>query len=51
VWIDGQENVFSLSVNNPRILTLPLQIDPVDDLPQLMLGPDGGILNVTPASK
>ncbi|KAI6182868.1 hypothetical protein M3Y97_00426900 [Aphelenchoides bicaudatus] len=48
VWIDGQESTFSLSSNNPRILTFPLQIDPVDDLPQLMLGPDGGILNVTP---
>lgn len=51
VWIDGQEDVFSLSINNPRVLTLPFQIEPVDDLPYLILGPNGEILNVTPSSK
>jgi hypothetical protein len=47
IWISSTS---SLPIN-PQTLTLPLQIDPVDDLPQLILGPNGGILNVSPASK
>lgn len=51
MWIEGQEDVFSFSINNPRILTLPFQIDPVDDKTNFEIGPIGEILNITPSSK
>lgn len=35
----------------PQILTLPFQIDPVDDPPQLIVGPEGDRMNVTPSSR
>ncbi|KAI6207840.1 hypothetical protein M3Y96_00051600 [Aphelenchoides besseyi] len=50
VWIEDQTNRFPFTLN-PQTITLPIQIDPIDDLPQLMLGPEGARMNVTPSSR
>ncbi|KAI6241244.1 hypothetical protein M3Y99_00348500 [Aphelenchoides fujianensis] len=44
VWMEGPAARFTTD-QPPQVLTLPLQIDPVDDPPQLIVGPEGGRMN------
>lgn len=46
MWIEMDEESPISGVN---IMTLPVQIDPIDDPPQLALGVGGGLIEVTPS--